>query len=64
MTGHRPKRPRDPVLEVPCPHCRAGVGKRCTRPSEHPVFGGGVHAGRVRGAIVAGYLSKAQFSGV
>ena len=37
--------PRDPVLEVACPACRADVGQSCAvrRPSEHvhsPLFGG------------------------
>lgn len=27
--------PRDPVLEVPCPTCHAGVGMWCRRPSGH-----------------------------
>ena len=29
--------PRDPVLEVPCPTCKAPVGTKCTvnRPSQH-----------------------------
>lgn len=27
--------PRDPVLEVECPDCRARVGVRCRRPSGH-----------------------------
>ena len=27
--------PRDPVLEVACPDCDAGVGVRCRRPSGH-----------------------------
>ena len=27
--------PRDPVLEVICPDCRAGVGTGCKRPSGH-----------------------------
>lgn len=33
--------PRDPVLEVECPMCRADVGEKCKRPSEHS--GGFVH---------------------
>jgi hypothetical protein len=37
---------RDPVLEVACPTCRAPVGARCKRPSEHRVFGGEPHAER------------------
>lgn len=27
--------PRDPVLEVACPDCRAAIGVRCRRPSGH-----------------------------
>lgn len=27
--------PRDPVLEVPCPTCKAPVGVGCKRPSGH-----------------------------
>ena len=27
--------PRDPVLEVKCPTCQAGVGVKCRRPSGH-----------------------------
>ncbi len=27
--------PRDPVVEVVCPSCRAGVGQWCKRPSGH-----------------------------
>lgn len=26
---------RDPILEVPCPDCHAGVGAYCKRPSGH-----------------------------
>jgi hypothetical protein len=31
--------PRDPVLEIPCPVCRAPIGVKCRRPSGHPIFG-------------------------
>jgi hypothetical protein len=31
-------------LTVPCDHCGAEAGQRCVRPSEHKVFGQGVHA--------------------
>lgn len=27
--------PRDPMLEVPCPDCKAPIGVRCKRPSGH-----------------------------
>lgn len=37
---------RDPALEVPCPTCSAGVGRKCRRPSGHEAWGGGVHADR------------------
>lgn len=30
-----------------CPQCRAKPGAPCMRPSGHPVFGNGVHAGRL-----------------
>ena len=30
-----------------CPQCRAKPGAPCIRPSGHPVFGNGVHAGRL-----------------
>lgn len=29
------KFPRHPAMEVPCPSCRAKIGQRCVRPSEH-----------------------------
>lgn len=34
--------PRDPVLEVPCPKCKAPVGVQCGayRPSEHKLSAG------------------------
>lgn len=46
--------PRDPVLEVRCPTCQAGVGRRCKRPSGH---GCEIHASRDRLAMqqVTGY---------
>ncbi len=47
--------PRDPALEIPCPTCRAGVGKRCKRPSGHVVFNKGVHAARDLAADAAGH---------
>jgi hypothetical protein len=31
--------PRDPVLEVACPSCRAPAGRACRRPSGHGVWG-------------------------
>jgi hypothetical protein len=46
--------PRDPILEVGCPDCGAGVGVRCKRPSGH---GGGfvdAHASRDLAADAAG----------
>ena len=36
--------PRDPILEVACPTCRAPIGRRCKRPSGHDA--GNVHAAR------------------
>lgn len=29
---------RDPIYEVACPHCGAGVGQACKRPSGHDAF--------------------------
>lgn len=46
---------RDPVLEVQCPTCGAGVGTRCVRPSEHRVWGGEPHASRDVAADQAGH---------
>ena len=31
--------PRDPVLEVPCPSCKANVGVWCRKPSGHQMRG-------------------------
>jgi hypothetical protein len=33
---------------LPCPQCRAPVGRRCRRPSGHNVFGDRPHDSRVR----------------
>jgi hypothetical protein len=33
---------------LPCPQCQAQVGHRCTRPSEHNVFGNRPHESRAR----------------
>ena len=38
--------PRDPVLEVECPVCDAGVGVRCRRPSGHAGRFTDLHAAR------------------
>ena len=38
--------PRDPVLEVACPDCGAGVGVRCRRPSGHAGRFTDLHAAR------------------
>ena len=46
--------PRDPVLEVACPSCPAGVGQRCKRPSEHTVWGKEPHPQRDIAADRAG----------
>lgn len=48
--------PRDPALEVPCPVCRARVGAKCKRPSQHGVWGGQPHAERDQAAMDAGFL--------
>ena len=32
---------------VPCPHCAAGVGAPCKRPSGHVPWGNGTHVGRL-----------------
>jgi hypothetical protein len=47
--------PRDPVFEVACPACHAGVGQRCKRPSGHRVFAGDVHPERDRLADRGGH---------
>lgn len=47
--------PRDPVLEVECPDCRAPVGVQCKRPSGHRVWGGEPHPAR---DILADQLGK------
>lgn len=31
--------PRDPILEVPCPDCKARTGAHCKRPSGHRAWG-------------------------
>ncbi len=49
---------RDPALEVRCPDCGAQPGRKCRRPSEHGIFGGGLHAARDRAAMKAGILVK------
>ena len=36
---------RDPVYEVPCPHCGAKIGQACRRPSEHVPSGAGFWRG-------------------
>lgn len=36
----------DPALAVTCPDCNQPPGRRCMRPSEHPVPFGEVHAAR------------------
>jgi hypothetical protein len=46
---------RDPVLEVACPSCQAGVGSPCRRPSEHQTWGGQPHAERDIAADKAGH---------
>lgn len=38
--------PRDPVLDVVCPDCRAPVGVRCRRPSGHSGPMVALHAAR------------------
>jgi hypothetical protein len=45
---------RDPVLEVACPDCGAGVGVYCRRPSGHANFGHSFHAARDIAADRAG----------
>lgn len=37
--------PRDPILEVACPDCKARVGASCKRPSGHRAWGA-YHAAR------------------
>ena len=38
--------PRDPILEVACPDCRAGIGARCRRSSGHAGGFVDLHAAR------------------
>ena len=46
--------PRDPMLEVSCPDCRAPVGVRCKRPSGHSGPFVQAHAARDFAADAAG----------
>lgn len=51
--------PRDPRLEVPCPACKARIGVRCMRPSEHRAFTGDPpHIEREELAIQRGFLGR------
>ncbi len=50
--------PRDPAEQVPCPVCRAPVGRKCKRPSEHGTWGGQPHPARDQAAMNAGLLKK------
>jgi len=45
--------PRDPALEVRCPSCDRGPGRRCVRPSGHECD---VHAERDRLALEQGWI--------
>lgn len=47
--------PRDPALEVPCPDCGAGIGRKCKRPSGHAAWQNWVHASRDIAADQAGH---------
>lgn len=46
--------PRDPMLEVPCPDCGAGIGVHCKRPSGHSGPFVNAHASRDLAADAAG----------
>lgn len=47
--------PRDPVLEVACPVCKAPIGVGCSNPSEHRKWGDhAFHAARDIAADQAG----------
>jgi len=46
--------PRDPVLEVACPDCRAPIGAGCRRPSGHSGGFVEIHAARDLAADTAG----------
>lgn len=46
--------PRDPVLEVACPDCGAGIGVRCRRPSGQAGNFTALHAARDRLADARG----------
>lgn len=39
LKGCRREWARDPIYEVACPTCRAGIGHPCVRPSGHGSFG-------------------------
>lgn len=55
--------PRDPALEVECPTCRAPVGRKCRRPSGHPVLGPNrMHPKRDNAAMSAGLLMRCPAS--
>lgn len=47
--------PRDPRLEVPCPECRAPIGRRCHRPSGHQCE---FHIPREQAAVDGGFLTR------
>jgi hypothetical protein len=47
---------RDPILEVPCPDCHAGIGAYCKRPSGHSGPFVEAHASRDLAADRAGAM--------
>lgn len=48
--------PVHPCMLVACPECRAKVGSRCRRPSEHEAAN--FHVGREREAVIAGHMER------
>jgi hypothetical protein len=48
--------PRDPRLEVECPDCKAAVGSKCKRPSEHEAAR--THVARERAVVIAGLMER------
>jgi hypothetical protein len=49
--------PQHPVLQVPCPDCRAPAGAQCRRPSGHRAWRGQPHIAREQSALDAGVLA-------
>lgn len=48
--------PEHPARAVACTRCGAAPGSPCRRPSEHELYGGGVHREREEKALAEGFL--------